>query len=82
MIIRSGVGEGALASHYTAVFYKNGLTFTNVSRGEDFSLKILSLELSDSGTYKPSISITTGSGDIYLVPNLPIISLIVYSKLL
>ena len=83
--LRSGVGEGALAAHYTASFYKTTSTenteLTNVSRGEDFSLTISSLQLSDSGTYEPSVSITTMNGDIfYYLSNPSTITLTVYSK--
>ena len=86
--LRSGVGEGALAAHYTASFYKTTSTenteLTNVSRGEDFSLTISSLQLSDSGIYEPSVSITTittVNGDIfYYLRNPPTITLTVYSK--
>jgi hypothetical protein len=83
--LRSGVGEGALAGHYSAEFYKTTSTenteLTNVSRGEDYSLTISSLQLSDSGTYEPSVSITTVNGDIfYYLKNPPTITLTVYSK--
>ena len=83
--LRSGVGEGALAAHYSAEFYKTTSTeyteLTNISRGEDFSLTISSLQLSDSGAYEPSVSITTGNGDIfYFLQNPPTITLTVYSK--
>ena len=83
--LRSGVGEGALAAHYTASFYKTTSSeiteLTNVSKGEDFSLTISSLQLSDSGTYEPSVSITTMNGDIfYYLRNPPTITLTVYSK--
>ncbi|CAI8057726.1 hypothetical protein GBAR_LOCUS31444 [Geodia barretti] len=83
--LRSGVGEGALAAHYTASFYKttsNEITeLTTVSRGEDFSLTISSLQLSDSGTYEPSVSITTMNGDIfYYLRNPSTITLTVYKS--
>jgi hypothetical protein len=83
--LRSGVGEGALAAHYSAEFYKTTSTeyteLTNISRGEDFSLTISSLQLSDSGTYEPSVSITTGNGDIfYFLQNPPTITLTVYKS--
>ena len=83
--LRSGVGEGALASHYSAEFYKTTSTayteLTNVSRGEDYSLTISSLQLSDSGIYEPSVSITTENGEIfYYLQNPPPITLKVYSK--
>ena len=81
MTIRSGVGEGALAAHYTADFYKDRyIEVTNVSRGDDFSLTISSVELSDSGTYVPSVSIDIGNGEMYPVPYLPTITLTVYSE--
>ena len=78
--LRSGVGEGALAAHYTAYFDKNSTHFTNVSRGDDFSLTLTSLQLSDSGIYTPTVRIETGNGDIYLVPDLSPITLAVYSE--
>ena len=78
--LRSGVGEGALAGHYTAYFYKNSTHFTNVSRGDDFSLTLTSLQLSDSGIYTPVVRILTGNGDIYLVQNLSPITLAVYRE--
>lgn len=78
--LRSGVGEGALARHYTAYFHKNSTHFTNVSRGDDFSLTLTSLQLSDSGIYTPTVRIETGNGEIYLVPDLSPITLVVYSE--
>jgi hypothetical protein len=83
--LRSGVGEGALAAHYTASFYKTTsneiMELTTVSRGEDFSLTISSLQLSDSGTYEPSVSITTMNGDIfYYLRNPSTITLTVYKS--
>ena len=80
--LRSGVGEGALADHYTAVFYRKEpfVEFTNISRGNDFSLTLTSLELSDSGVYIPSVTIETGSSSTYLVRELPTITLTVYSE--
>ena len=77
------MGEGALAEHYTVIFTRQTPyyeEFTNVSRGEDFSLTLTSLDVSDSGTYKPKVSIKVSGGGIFLVKNLPDIKLIVYSK--
>ena len=84
MTLKSGVGEGALADHYTATFWKANsshyIELTDVLSGDDFSLTLSSLQFSDSGMYMPSITITIGNGEIYPILNLPTITLTVYSK--
>ena len=64
----NGVGEGALAEHYSATWFKNGLPLAdaNVSRGKDFSLHIEAVELSDAGEYVSSVTIDD-IGHVYIV---------------
>jgi hypothetical protein len=66
--LRSGVGEGALAAHYTSRWFKDGfqLENANVSRGKDFSLHIEAVELSDAGEYVSSVTIDD-IGHVYIV---------------
>ena len=81
MTLLSGVGEGALASHYTAEWTKDGyIPYTNISRGSDFSLNINSVDISDNGTYTSEVIITPGSGGTHLVPSGRPINLIVYGQ--
>ena len=50
----SGVGPGALREHYRARWFKGlhtEVTDANILDGDDFSLQMESLQLSDSGTY-------------------------------
>ena len=56
----SGVGEGVLADHYHAEWFKGHLQLdnSNISRGEDFSLIIEAVELSDDGEYFSRVTIS------------------------
>ena len=64
--LHNGVGEGALAGHYSPEWFKDGvpLANANVSRGEDFSLNIESVKLSDSGAYVSSVNLRNDNGVI------------------
>ena len=68
MTLHSGVGEGALAAHYTSRWFKDGfqLENANVSRGKDFSLHIEPVELSNAGEYVSSVTIDD-IGHVYIV---------------
>ena len=86
MTILNGVGEGALAQHYSPQWFKDRVPLdnANVSRGEDFSLNIESVELSDSGGYVSSVTLKNEEGmNEYIIPehDRPI-QLTVYSELL
>ena len=82
--MESGVGEGKLGAHYEAIFYKNSynniMPYTNVSRGEDFSLIISSVQLGDSGIYEPVVLIDIGNGLNYVIEPTNRISLKVYGE--
>ena len=64
MTLRSGVGEGALAAHYTSRWFKDGfqLDNANVSRGKDFSLHIEAVELSHAGKYSSDVTLRKDNG--------------------
>lgn len=77
----SGVGAGALASRYDAEWTKDGyIPYSNISRGDDFSLNIYSVDHSDNGTYNSEVIVTTGTEGTYLVPDGKPIDLIVYGQ--
>ena len=63
VILLNGVGEGALGEHYSPRWFKDGLLLTNanVSRGNDFSLHVEAVKLSDAGAYVSSVSIWNGN---------------------
>ena len=63
-----GVGEGALAAHYTPTWSRNGATLenANISRGEDFSLYIGAVDLSDAGDYTSSVTVDAEGNDYIL----------------
>ena len=69
MILRNGVGEGALGEHYCPRWFKDGLPLTNanVSRGNDFSLHIEAVKLSDAGAYVSSVTISNGNVNEYTI---------------
>jgi hypothetical protein len=81
----NGVGEGALAEHYSATWFKDGLPLAdaNVSRGKDFSLHIEAVEFMDAGEYLSSVTIQNDNGAEYTVlENDHPIQLTVYGKFL
>ena len=86
--MHSGVSEGALGGHYNARFYKicedRFRAYANLSRGEDFSLTLPSVQLSDSGTYTAEIIIMFSALNSEITQKYPVpteeISLTVYSK--
>lgn len=80
--LSSGVGDGALAAHYSAKWFKDGLELEdgNISRGEDFSLHIASLRLSDSGSYYSDV--TVKDQNEYSTEHKTHIQLTVYSEIL
>ena len=83
VIMESGVGEGKLGAHYEAIFHKDGyIQYTNVSRGEDFSLIISSVQLGDSGIYEPEVLIDIGNGHNYVVQPTNQIILTVYGEII
>ena len=54
MTLLSGVGPGALEEHYRARWfrrYQTGVTDASILDGDDFSLQMESLQLSDSDKY-------------------------------
>ena len=80
----NGVGEGALASHYHVRWDKgfNRVTETervSYERGDDLSLLFASVKMSDSGTYRPTVTVSRGSEEHYVEPEIHI-ELVVYSK--
>lgn len=88
--MKSGVSEGALGGHYHAMFYKtcedSYLAFDNITRGDDFSLTIPSVKLSDTGTYIAEVLIKYTPLNSALEKSYPVltqeISLTVYSECL
>ena len=59
MTLPCGVGEGALAAHYTPTWFKDGVPLqkANISRGNDFSLHIKAVDLSDAGKYLSTVAL-------------------------
>ena len=60
MTLLSGVGPGALREHYRARWFKGfgtEVTDANILDGDDFSLQMGSLQLSDSGTYYSDVEV-------------------------
>ena len=77
----NGVGEGALVGHYHVRWDKgfNRVTETegvSYERGDDLSLLFASVKMSDSGTYRPTVTV---SDEHYVEPEIHI-ELVVYSK--
>ena len=62
--LRSGVGEGALAAHYSPQWFKGFLPLrdSNISRGKDFSLHIEAVQVSDDGMYFSRVIIFNDNG--------------------
>ena len=84
MRLPNGVGEGTLASHYHVRWDKgfNRVTETegvSYERGDDLSLLFASVKMSDSGTYRPTVTVSRDSEEHYVTPEIHI-ELVVYSK--
>ena len=64
MTLQCGVGEGALAEHYTPWWFKDlvPLENANISRGSDFSLHIEAVDLSDAGKYSSAVTLLGENG--------------------
>ena len=60
MTLLSGVGPGALEEHYRARWYRGfqtEVTDANILDGDDFSLQMESLQLSDSDEYYSDVEV-------------------------
>ena len=82
MTLHCGVGEGALATHYSTRWSNNNsvLKNANVSRGKDFSLHIEAVRLDHAGAYHCEVTLSI-EGRPYAIESLTII-LIVFGEFL
>ena len=81
--LRNGVGEGKLANHYLVQWYKgfDVLAGANISRGDDLSLLLSSVQLSDNGSYFSMVTVVNDDGDVEhnVGPDI-VINLVVYRE--
>ena len=88
--LECGVSLGHLESYYTPKWYKDTDTQVEVSAGtgyklrrkrlEDFTLTILSPLLMDNGMYNCRVTVGITHTEMYLVPEMIVIELLVFGK--
>ena len=82
MTLHCGVGEGALAAHYSARWSNDTLPIenANVSREKNFSLHLEAVKFRDAGAYDCEVTISAEGRD-YNIES-PTIILIVFGEFL